>query len=492
MPVVAAVRTAVVPARLNRADHTRAHEACHAVALLWNAAVDWVHAEWKAGRNPAKHDIRRFVTALPAEERPMHAHTAQWVAFGLHAAIETSRENRRNGMNGVKAPWRVKKYRPLTFTPNFGWRLTPDGTRLALSLGRGRERILLPVPAVTDIHRQAVTPDRWGEIKLCWDMHNRAWTLNISYDTTTWAVPGLDLDGEDRDPDPDRLTVTVAVDEGVINPMTLATLAPDGGYDTLVINGRRGRAVKQHRNKGVAHLQQMIARCRPGSRRYRKLVTAKRKLQGRTKNRLRDFNHQTSAKAARFINESHARWEAYEGRAAMVENRPARNVVVRLAIGDVRGIEASTVRKRRVSRSTRQQLSQWERGTQERYLAEKTGLVCAYIPEHYTSQSCPACTERTKARGRQYRCRTCKIVLHRDVVGAVNIHTVSVNDGNFTPRGPAIVVRVKYLRATSIWTKAQSARHAALTTAKRGSGRPAGKPVVAPRTGPRPGPPEQV
>jgi hypothetical protein len=49
----------------------------------------------------------------------------------------------------VRAPWRHKNYRPLSFTKGFGWRVTPKG-QLALSLGRGRPRLLLDMPDVHD------------------------------------------------------------------------------------------------------------------------------------------------------------------------------------------------------------------------------------------------------------------------------------------------------------------------------------------------------
>src|SRR5258708_16644216 len=99
------------------------------------------------GERPGKEDVRRFVTSLPSEVRPFHAHTAQAVAYDLWDAVAASRANRAQGLR-ARAPWREKKYRPLSFTPTFGWRVTPGG-RLALSLGRGRGRIVLPMPQVT-------------------------------------------------------------------------------------------------------------------------------------------------------------------------------------------------------------------------------------------------------------------------------------------------------------------------------------------------------
>ncbi|WP_225100893.1 zinc ribbon domain-containing protein [Streptomyces sp. CoH27] len=446
------VLTAVVPVWLNRANHERAHEACHTSALLWNRTLAWVRDEWKTGRSPGREDIRRYVTSLPAEVRPIHAHTAQAVAYDLADAIALARTNKAQGIAGAKLPWREKKYRPLVFTARFGWKVR-DGDRLLLSLGRLRERIVLPVPEFTDRSGHLVTPERWGEMKLCWSSVARSWALHISYRAVDDSLPGI---GSPEAPEPGAVSVhavTVAVDEGVINPMTLAALGADGAYEVLVINGRGARAAKQARNKGMARLQSKMSRCRTGSRRHRKLAEAKRKLRAKTTRRLRDFNHQVTAKANRFIREQVA---AHERTTA-----DGTDVVVRLVVGDVRGVERNTEKRRRASRSTRQQLSQWERGTQERQLAYKTGLPIQYVSEANSSQTCPFCLHRRKVRGRRYVCanKACALVLHRDAVGGVNIHTLAVNDGTFLPVPPGTDIRVKYLRAQPGWSPGQRERH---------------------------------
>lgn len=441
--------TAIVPVWLNRADHERAHIACHASALLWNRVVGWVHAEWRAGRSPGREDIRRYVTSLPAEARPVHAHTAQAVAYDLADAIALARVGRTQESAGARFPWREKRYRPLTFTTGFGWKFSPEG-KLALSLGRGRDRILLPVPEFTDRNGLLVTPDRWGEIKLCWDSAAGAWSLRIAHRLADDRL----ADGATYEPRGTAAVqvITVAVDEGVINPLTLAVRAPDGGYEVAVINGRAGRSIKQHRNKHHAQLRSKLSRCRNGSRRHRKLTSAGKKLTARTNRRLRDFNHQVTAKANRFIREQVA---------ASERESVSAHVVVRLVVGDARGVEQNTEKKRRTSRSTRQQLSQWERGTQERQLAYKTGLSIQYVCEAYTSQACPYCLTRRKVRGRAYVCvnKNCARVLHRDAVGGVNIHTLAVNDGAYVPVPPDAEVRVKYLRAQPGWSPHQRERH---------------------------------
>ena len=42
-----------------------------------------------------------------------------------------------------------------------------------------------------------------------------------------------------------------AIDEGIINPMALATWVDDTTMDVTIINGREGRAIKRQRNKSV-------------------------------------------------------------------------------------------------------------------------------------------------------------------------------------------------------------------------------------------------
>ena len=43
------------------------------------------------------------------------------------------------------------------------------------------------------------------------------------------------------------------------------------------------------------------------------------------------------------------------------------------------------------------------------------------VEEHYTSQACCNCGSLNKPNDREYKCSSCKIEIHRDVNGAVNI-----------------------------------------------------------------------
>ncbi|EQD31199.1 transposase, IS605 OrfB family [mine drainage metagenome] len=414
------IRTAVCPVTLTGADYRRTHDACHQAALLWDQAVDWVHAEWKTGGNPGKYEIQSFLTSIPQEERPLHAHTTEILAHDLYEAIKTSRTNRKNGMK-VRASWRKKNYRPLSFTKDYGWRIS--GGKLHLSLGRGRPRIDLPIPALSDSATgEPVSPELWGEIQLCWDQDARRFSLRIPYQTKRTGSVG------------DAVT---AIDEGVINSMALATWVSEKAIEVTIVNGREARAVKRQRNKSVGSIQKKLSHCKNGSRKHRRLVATKKKVKARAKAQLRDFNHQVSRKAASHV---------------------IAHGAGRLVIGDVRGIEKKTRQRRSANRHQRQRLSQWERGVQERHLGVKTGLELEHLNESDSTKTCPACGARNRPSGRDYRCKACSFACHRDAVGAINILQKALY-GDYVPIRPDTEIRVTYLRAVERWSPDQRTAH---------------------------------
>lgn len=423
-------RTSIVPITLTSVQNRAAHAAAHSVAGVWNHAVDWVRGEWDSGNYQVSvYDCKKYLYTLPNEVRPVHSHSTAAVAFELFDAIKTYRENKKQNVRGVHAPWRHKNYRPITFTRNFGWRVNRDG-RLMLSFGRGRSPVTLPVPVVTDpLSGESISAVLWGEIQLCWDRDARRWSLHVAVPTVSPVML-----------DPSRV---VAIDEGIINSMTLAARQVDGSFDVAVINGREARSVKRLRNKSVGQLQRKLSRTQDGSRRHRKLRLAKKKVQARSNAQLRDFNHQVARKAANFA-------QAHD--------------TGRIVVGDVRGIEQRTRQRRKKNPSTRQQLSQWERGTQEQLLAHKTGVKLTHIDESYSSQTCPACLARNRPSGRRYRCRVCTFICHRDAVGAINIW-LKASFGMYVPIDPNTQIRVTYLRAVRRFVPTYKTRGSALNRA---------------------------
>ncbi|MGX5480270.1 RNA-guided endonuclease InsQ/TnpB family protein [Bacillus thuringiensis] len=86
----------------------------------------------------------------------------------------------------------------------------------------------------------------------------------------------------------------------------------------------------------------------------------------------------------------------------------------------------------RTSRKNEKNLHTWSFYRLSRFIAYKAmlaGIQVEYVNPSYTSQSCPQCAEKNKARDRKYKCR-CGFKTHRDIVGAMNIRYATVIDGN--------------------------------------------------------------
>ncbi|PAD72858.1 RNA-guided endonuclease TnpB family protein [Paenibacillus campinasensis] len=89
----------------------------------------------------------------------------------------------------------------------------------------------------------------------------------------------------------------------------------------------------------------------------------------------------------------------------------------------------------RNSRKNAKNLHSWTFYQLQQFISYKARLVGIRVVEvnpAYTSQSCPACGGKNKARDRRFEC-SCGFNAHRDRVGAINIMRQPVADGNSLP-----------------------------------------------------------
>ena len=94
-----------------------------------------------------------------------------------------------------------------------------------------------------------------------------------------------------------------------------------------------------------------------------------------------------------------------------------------LYVGDPHG-----VRNEHKGRHHNQRMAQWEYSKDKQYLQEKcskAGIVCFSGSERGTSSHCPRCDQKKKPRGRNWACRRCGFVGHRDIVGSMNMHPLA-------------------------------------------------------------------
>lgn len=410
-------RTIIVPVRLEGAQYRLAHEACHKAALIWNGLVGFLRRYWEEHHaDPDYTQLRAASAQFEPAILGIHSQSKQAIVDDLLDAVQTYRTNRDSGSLDAKAPWKEKNYRPLTFTARSGWSVTRD-SRLALSLGRGRPRLIFPLPVTADqATGEIIPPERWGEARLCWDRNARRFTFNIAVRQYT---PRPVLDPQN----------VMAFDPGIIHPHAFGGYVAPDVIEVTVVNGRRGRAIKHRRNKAVSELDTLMARCTRGSRRWRKLDRAKKKARATAGAQLHDFNHKVSRVVAD----------------KMIEHNTGT-----FFLGDVRGIERKTRAKKRHNKDQRRRLSQWDRGRQEDYIAYKTGVAPTHLNEAHSSQTCLACSARNKPSGRKYRCGSCGFTCHRDVVGLVNILHKGLF-GSYNSVHPDTQIRVLYCRPVKVY-----------------------------------------
>lgn len=205
---------------------------------------------------------------------------------------------------------------------------------------------------------------------------------------------------------------TIGVDLGV-NTLIAAT----DGETAVLISGREVKSTVQWRNKNLASLSSKQSSLKKGSRRWKKVQRRKYKMLDKARHRVDDIVHKATRKVA----------DAFPGAKAYV-GKPFNDAA------------------QKIGKKSAQQVSQACNARIIQQLDYKlSGAI--EIEEHWTSQTCPVCGERSKHR-RIFRCSKCGTVLPRDVVGSVNIRTKGMTGS--IQRVESVPREVKYLRPTKV------------------------------------------
>ena len=165
-----------------------------------------------------------------------------------------------------------------------------------------------------------------------------------------------------------------------------------------ILNGRLLRSLRQGKQRSCSIIEQKLSNKKNGSKRYKRLREAKRRLCKKVSNKAKDILHKYTTGAVMYL-----------------KNKGYNTLVV----GDLTGyrVENNCGSKRN------QENHAWLFARISWYLKykwERLGLKYAPQEESYTSKTCPACANQKKPSGREYRCK-CGFVGHRDLVGATNI-----------------------------------------------------------------------
>ena len=353
-------------------------------ARLWNRLVRLhAHVRRRRWKWPHKAQLERWAkTKFPG----LHSQSIQQIIADFLDCIEATRKARLTNPN-ARYPWRSRfHYRDVAFTNQAirfkkGFAILPCGR-----IGDKRAYLRVPVP-------EGILPGRIMETQL--GFCELRFVCKVADEAIT-----------------DEIQV-VAADPGV-NTLLAAT----DGQKAVLVNGRYVKSVIRQRNKALAEICSLQAKRTKGSKRWKRLQRAKKRMLAKTRRRIRDAAH----KATR----------------AIANAFPNSKIIIGKAFN-----EASQKLRARNA----QTVSQAVNGLIRRQLEYKAPGGCETIEEHYTSQTCPTCLNRKKQSGRIYRCGACGYHGPRDLVGAVNIRTKALN-GQISAyaRSDLDNIEIKYVR----------------------------------------------
>jgi len=354
---------------LDRRTRARLRAAQLEAARVWMYCLERHRlARSERTRWPDRDDLQR---ETKGGQFALHSQSIQLVCQQFLANVETIKQVRQTNPRH-RYPYHPKKYRTVQWPAQA---VSRQGKRLILPMGRGRKSFSFHLPEL---------PEQIGAVSLVW---NGGYELHL-------VVPAP----EDEVSVPTDKPVQAAVDLGEIHQAAVTTSTGQG----LIVTGRGMRSLKRHANMTLGRLARLQSRCQKGSKRWRRLQYAKERASGKNKRRVRDLRHKGTRLAVDFCQQAG---------------------VQTLYVGDPHG-----VRNENKGRHHNQRMSQWEYGKDKQYLQEKceqVGIACFSGSERGTSSHCPRCDWKKKPRGRNWACRRCGFVGHRDIVGSMNMHLLA-------------------------------------------------------------------
>jgi putative transposase len=362
------VVTQRMPLYLSGAELNMVTTASKEAARLWNDIVQAANVWWRhTGRWMYDGHIDKL---FKSNKYNLHSQTIQGIRERYCSVRSATAARRRNGDKKCKYPYKQKRFVTVPLK-QMAIKPAPGGIRLTLCRGKclfvqGDFPGIRTCELVFNHRRRS---------------YDLLWTHEVDEDApvTTGKACGVD-----------------------IGSVYAAVCVTETG-EALMSTGRGLRSIKRRENKGIAQLDHLISRCKNGSKRRRKLIKAKNKMLARCERQKRDALH----KVAR----------------AVVNHAIAAGCDT-IVVGDPKGVEQNTRKKKKLNRTAAQQVSEMEYGRLKQYInykARLAGLTCAFINESWTSQRCPVCGHCHKPKGREYVCPKCGYAAHRDVVGAYNI-----------------------------------------------------------------------
>ncbi|WP_339808920.1 transposase [Paenibacillus sp. FSL R7-0337] len=239
------------------------------------------------------------------------------------------------------------------------------------------QRLVVPV-LLSDRERDMLSNGKLGLLRVV--QKSAKWFVQISIERPTQPADGHEVMG---------------IDLGLKVPAVVVT---SSGKTKFCGNGRQNKFVRRKYHSYRRKLGKL------------KKLSAIRKQNDKESRFMKDQNHKIS--------------------------RQIVNMAIQEKVSVIKLEKLTDIRKTtRTSRKNAKNLHHWSFYQLQMFIGYKAALAGIQVVEvnpAYTSQTCPSCGERNKAKDRTYLCG-CGYTAHRDRVGAINIMRQPVADGNSLP-----------------------------------------------------------
>jgi putative transposase len=398
-------KTLILPINTTKSNLDYLYQCNKETARVWNECIRLNTELWKSEK---KYIDRKYLQEhiKGSFSSVLYSKCIQITIKKYNSAITGMLRANKQGRQDVGHPWKIKKYY------NTMWDIA------CLKIDYDKNIIRVPRPrnynTCNDKGKQKANPIY---LKFKHLLPQNITQIELVYNDSLQLAINYYIEEENIQINSNNIC---AVDMGEIHSITTI----DNNGNSEIITGRRIRSIQRFRNKELTELNKRLRKCKKGSRNYKKYRRAIRKLMSKSNNKMKDSINKTAKLFTSYILE---------------------NNISTVVVGDLSKFNMNLKQEKK---SKKQKTVQWNYGKileQIKHTINKYGVKVDEISEAYTSQTCPICQNKYKPKNRNYICPKCGFTMHRDVVGAYNILSKYINNGEIKPLGIK-VKPIKYLR----------------------------------------------
>jgi putative transposase len=337
------------------------------VILLKNTMQEYINTannvvnDYVVGNDFIKHTSKSIIADLPSALKNQAIQDAKSIFKKYTKNLRSNAKKEPDKQKKIKVPL-LKK--PIAVWNNQNYAIKFNYLSFPVWLNGKSSRIV--VKAVITDHQLNLLANNLGTLRITKKLGK--YIAQIAVDIEPIQTTG---------------TVAMGIDLGLKIPAVAVT---ENGKTKFCGNGRQNKYLKRkHR----------ATRKKLGKLKKQKAIN---KLNSKEQRWMQDTDHKTSRQIVNFAKENHVS-------------------IIRLEA--LSGIRQTA----RTSRKNEKNLHTWSFYRLAQFIEYKAiweGIKVEYVNPKYTSQTCPACGERNKAKDRKYQCG-CGYKKHRDMVGAINI-----------------------------------------------------------------------